>query len=168
MFHIASAEGPPPIPEHFSHEARDFLRLCFNRNPKERPNASRLLLHPFVATAVNQESMHSANPWPDPLSAVCIDGKVDISDELQTTEIDSKALNLVSEPSTGMTLKPAPLDLCKRDNKPQITTPLDELTAFEAFTREDLRNNEFLKRQWANELEKELKAMKDRGRQALE
>ena len=51
MFHIASAKGPPPLPGHISHEARDFLLLCFNRVPKERPNAGRLLQHPFITAA---------------------------------------------------------------------------------------------------------------------
>eukprot|EP00741_Cyanophora_paradoxa_P001846 tig00000507_g1789.t1 len=51
LFHIASAKGPPPIPEHLSADAHDFLMLCFRRSPKERPNASRLLTHPFVANA---------------------------------------------------------------------------------------------------------------------
>eukprot|EP00884_Botryococcus_braunii_P019516 jgi/Botrbrau1/6248/Bobra.0129s0003.2 len=49
LFHIASSKGPPPIPEHLSPEAKDFLLLCFNRVPKERPNATRLLKHPWLA-----------------------------------------------------------------------------------------------------------------------
>ncbi|KAL3135077.1 hypothetical protein ABBQ32_008022 [Trebouxia sp. C0010 RCD-2024] len=49
LFHIASSKGPPPIPENISPECRDFLLLCFNRVPKERPNATRLLQHPFLA-----------------------------------------------------------------------------------------------------------------------
>lgn len=48
MFHIASAKGPPLIPSTLSPEAQDFLRLCFDRDPKQRPNATRLLKHPFV------------------------------------------------------------------------------------------------------------------------
>jgi len=31
MFHIASSKGPPPIPEHLSAQAKDFLLLCFDR-----------------------------------------------------------------------------------------------------------------------------------------
>lgn len=31
MFQIASSKDPPPIPEHLSREAKDFLLLCFNR-----------------------------------------------------------------------------------------------------------------------------------------
>ncbi|KAK9804778.1 hypothetical protein WJX72_004880 [[Myrmecia] bisecta] len=49
LFHIASSKGPPPIPEALSPECKDFLLLCFNRVPKDRPNATRLLKHPFLA-----------------------------------------------------------------------------------------------------------------------
>lgn len=32
MFQIASSKDPPPLPEHLSREAKDFLLLCFNRS----------------------------------------------------------------------------------------------------------------------------------------
>ncbi|RDX80618.1 Mitogen-activated protein kinase kinase kinase 5, partial [Mucuna pruriens] len=38
----------PPIPETLSAEGKDFLRLCFMRNPAERPTASVLLDHRFL------------------------------------------------------------------------------------------------------------------------
>lgn len=38
----------PDIPETLSAEGKDFLHLCFRRNPAERPLASKLLEHPFV------------------------------------------------------------------------------------------------------------------------
>jgi hypothetical protein len=31
MFQIASSKDPPPIPEHLSPQAKDFLLMCFNR-----------------------------------------------------------------------------------------------------------------------------------------
>eukprot|EP00798_Chlamydomonas_sp_ICE-L_P017484 gene17484-23789_t len=52
MFHIASTTQPPEFPEHLSAEAKDFLLLCFNRVPKERPNATRLLKHPWMLNTV--------------------------------------------------------------------------------------------------------------------
>lgn len=48
MYHIAQAIGGPPLPDCLSHEGRDFLRLCFNRNPKARATAAELLRHPFL------------------------------------------------------------------------------------------------------------------------
>ncbi|XP_057449494.1 mitogen-activated protein kinase kinase kinase 5 isoform X2 [Lotus japonicus] len=38
----------PHIPETLSPEGKDFLRLCFKRNPAERPTASMLLEHRFL------------------------------------------------------------------------------------------------------------------------
>ncbi|KAK9818541.1 hypothetical protein WJX74_002024 [Apatococcus lobatus] len=49
LFHIAASKGPPPIPENVSPECQNFLLLCFNRSPRDRPNAARLLQHPFLA-----------------------------------------------------------------------------------------------------------------------
>ena len=72
LFHIASGTGPPPIPEFLSAEAHDFLILCFNRVPRDRPNASRLLRHPF---AIASPSSGSNSPVkcptrPDPAPSV--------------------------------------------------------------------------------------------------
>ncbi|XP_058081850.1 mitogen-activated protein kinase kinase kinase 5-like [Magnolia sinica] len=47
MFKVLRNETPP-IPETLSAEGKDFLQLCFQRNPADRPSASMLLEHPFV------------------------------------------------------------------------------------------------------------------------
>eukprot|EP00210_Caulerpa_lentillifera_P000036 g35.t1 len=131
MFHIASSKGTPPIPEQFSHEARDFLKLCFTRNPKERPNASRLLLHPFVAN-VGHPDLVDRPPvisLPSPVEREC-----DLDPSL-VLEIPS---NKDSE------------DLVNEDR---------------GFCLDELQNNTLIKQQWAIELEKELKEMKNRKTQ---
>ncbi|BDA50837.1 probable mitogen-activated protein kinase kinase kinase NPK1 at N-terminal half [Coccomyxa sp. Obi] len=56
LFHIASSKEPPVIPDVLSKEGRDFLLLCFNRTPKERPSASRLLRHPWLADLACQST----------------------------------------------------------------------------------------------------------------
>ncbi|KAK9907344.1 hypothetical protein WJX75_001831 [Coccomyxa subellipsoidea] len=56
LFHIASSKEPPVIPEVLSKEGRDFLLQCFNRVPKERPSASRLLRHPWLADLACQST----------------------------------------------------------------------------------------------------------------
>uniref|UniRef100_A0A6B2LDW5 Protein kinase domain-containing protein n=1 Tax=Arcella intermedia TaxID=1963864 RepID=A0A6B2LDW5_9EUKA len=48
LFNIASRNEGPPIPDDVSAECKDFLSLCFKSNPKERPHARKLLLHPWI------------------------------------------------------------------------------------------------------------------------
>ena len=48
IFRIAESKEGPPLPEGISNLARDFLRLCFQRDIKQRPRASQLLNHKFV------------------------------------------------------------------------------------------------------------------------
>ncbi|KAK6930006.1 Protein kinase domain, partial [Dillenia turbinata] len=49
LFHIGTTKAHPPIPEHLSAEAKDFLLKCLQKEPHLRPSASELLQHPFVA-----------------------------------------------------------------------------------------------------------------------
>ncbi|KAJ8610386.1 hypothetical protein CTAYLR_003895 [Chrysophaeum taylorii] len=51
MYHIACIEDPPEMPSELSGDGCQFLWLCFQRNPKLRPEASSLLLHNFAAVA---------------------------------------------------------------------------------------------------------------------
>ncbi|XP_004293235.1 PREDICTED: mitogen-activated protein kinase kinase kinase YODA-like [Fragaria vesca subsp. vesca] len=44
----------PDIPERLSAEGKEFLSLCFKRNPAERPSAKKLLDHPFVRISNDQ------------------------------------------------------------------------------------------------------------------
>ncbi|KAK3242809.1 hypothetical protein CYMTET_47512 [Cymbomonas tetramitiformis] len=53
LFHIASSQSSPPLPEFLSAEAEDFLHLCFNRDPK----------HPFIANT-QPFTVLSATPAP--------------------------------------------------------------------------------------------------------
>ncbi|XP_015888023.1 mitogen-activated protein kinase kinase kinase NPK1 isoform X2 [Ziziphus jujuba] len=48
IFHIGTTKSHPPIPEHLSAEAKDFLLKCLQEEPNLRPSASDLLQHPFV------------------------------------------------------------------------------------------------------------------------
>ncbi|MCO5559944.1 hypothetical protein L7F22_013548 [Adiantum nelumboides] len=47
-FTLEPQKSHPPIPEHLSHEAQDFLRKCLRKEPHLRPTASELLKHPFI------------------------------------------------------------------------------------------------------------------------
>ena len=51
LFHIAVTHKPPVFPDCLSDTAHDFLRLCFMKNPRDRPNAHTLLQHPFITSS---------------------------------------------------------------------------------------------------------------------
>ncbi|KAF2307228.1 hypothetical protein GH714_025595 [Hevea brasiliensis] len=48
LFYIGSTKSHPEIPEHLSAETKDFLLKCLQKEPNMRPDASKLLQHPFV------------------------------------------------------------------------------------------------------------------------
>eukprot|EP00397_Hematodinium_sp_SG-2012_P012515 GEMP01012687.1.p1 GENE.GEMP01012687.1~~GEMP01012687.1.p1 ORF type:complete len:763 (+),score=151.37 GEMP01012687.1:51-2339(+) len=49
MVRIAMSVDIPDIPEHVSSVCKDFILACLTRDPDERPSASELLQHTFVA-----------------------------------------------------------------------------------------------------------------------
>ncbi|KAM4859231.1 mitogen-activated protein kinase kinase kinase 19 [Thomomys bottae] len=49
MFYIGAHRGlMPPLPDHFSQHAVDFVRMCLTRDQHERPSALQLLKHSFL------------------------------------------------------------------------------------------------------------------------
>ncbi|XP_048201538.1 mitogen-activated protein kinase kinase kinase 19 isoform X2 [Perognathus longimembris pacificus] len=49
MFYIGAHRGlMPPLPDHFSQHAADFVRMCLTRDQHERPSALQLLKHSFL------------------------------------------------------------------------------------------------------------------------
>jgi len=54
MVRIAMSEETPPVPEQLSGLGRDFVEQCTRRAPEERPDASQLLAHEFLAVDLNQ------------------------------------------------------------------------------------------------------------------
>ncbi|KAJ3450229.1 mitogen-activated protein kinase kinase kinase a [Anaeramoeba flamelloides] len=48
LFHIGTCETGPSYPSTISEECKDFLDLCFQIDPDERPSTGILLKHPFV------------------------------------------------------------------------------------------------------------------------
>ncbi|KAE8076995.1 hypothetical protein FH972_015606 [Carpinus fangiana] len=72
LFHIGTTKSHPPIPEHLSAEAKDFLLKCLQKEPDLRPTASDLLQHPFVtgeyweSHAVGSSVMESGNQMVTP------------------------------------------------------------------------------------------------------
>ncbi|KAJ0976811.1 hypothetical protein J5N97_012285 [Dioscorea zingiberensis] len=48
IFKIGNSKDIPEIPDHFSEDGKNFLKLCLQRDPAARPTAARLMEHPFV------------------------------------------------------------------------------------------------------------------------
>jgi len=59
LYNIAMGESYPDIPDILSELCKDFLQQCFKRNPQERPNATRLLKHPWLI---------ASSPLPSPMN----------------------------------------------------------------------------------------------------
>lgn len=47
MFHVVQ-DDYPPFPVGISEDCQDFMRLCFHKNPEERPTAAKLLEHSWL------------------------------------------------------------------------------------------------------------------------
>ncbi|KAK2969449.1 hypothetical protein RJ640_011346, partial [Escallonia rubra] len=100
LFHIGTTKSHPPIPEHLSAEAKDFLLKCLQKEPHLRLSAPELLQHPFV-TGEYQEthpllrtSMMSFNPMSEPNDDwPC---KFD-----ESPELDRSARNLITGQTTA-------------------------------------------------------------------
>jgi serine/threonine protein kinase len=56
MFHIGIATQHPPLPEpgQLSDIGIEFIELCLSLDPADRPTASELLLHPWVAATAKE------------------------------------------------------------------------------------------------------------------
>ncbi|KAL5786605.1 hypothetical protein ACOSQ2_008997 [Xanthoceras sorbifolium] len=80
LFYIGTTKSHPPIPDHLSVEAKDFLLKCLQREPNLRPTASELLKHPFVtgehgeALPVLPASVMEISETPPPSDATDFEG----------------------------------------------------------------------------------------------
>ena len=56
MFHIGIATQHPPLPEpgQLSESGIEFIELCLTIDPSERPTASELFYHPWLAPMFQQ------------------------------------------------------------------------------------------------------------------
>ncbi|QCD84834.1 mitogen-activated protein kinase kinase kinase [Vigna unguiculata] len=60
IFKIGNSKDMPEIPEHLSNDAKNFIKLCLQRDPSARPTAQMLLdQHPFIQ---DQSATKAANP----------------------------------------------------------------------------------------------------------
>ncbi|GMH60924.1 hypothetical protein TrST_g8755 [Triparma strigata] len=61
----AIQDSPPPAVPGFSASMQDFLNACLSKDPKERPSASQLLQHDFVAKYANSPLAAEEEPTLD-------------------------------------------------------------------------------------------------------
>ncbi|PNY08634.1 ATP binding protein [Trifolium pratense] len=70
MFKIGNSKELPTIPDHLSEEGKDFVKLCLQRDPLDRPSANQLLDHPFVKSASLERFILNADPSESPSSVI--------------------------------------------------------------------------------------------------
>ncbi|KAJ1411802.1 Protein kinase domain [Sesbania bispinosa] len=70
LFKIGNSKELPTIPAHLSEEGKDFVRLCLQRNPLNRPSAGQLLEHPFVKNAMLERHILTASPSEAPAAII--------------------------------------------------------------------------------------------------
>jgi len=58
MFRIASTQEPPVLPDFVSDIAREFLSVCFHRNPQDRATADQLLQHKWLEGVMTPSELH--------------------------------------------------------------------------------------------------------------
>ncbi|TVU05834.1 hypothetical protein EJB05_49018, partial [Eragrostis curvula] len=56
LYYVGTTKSHPPIPEHLSPEAKDFLLKCLQKEPERRYGAADLLQHPFVTGGLEDVS----------------------------------------------------------------------------------------------------------------
>ncbi|XP_047091726.1 mitogen-activated protein kinase kinase kinase 3-like [Lolium rigidum] len=59
IFKIGNSKDIPDIPDHLSSEAKNFLKLCLQRDPAARPTAAQLIEHPWVKDQASVRSSRS-------------------------------------------------------------------------------------------------------------
>ncbi|XP_050224538.1 mitogen-activated protein kinase kinase kinase ANP1-like [Mercurialis annua] len=126
LFHIGSTKSHPEIPEHLSAEAKDFLLQCLQKEPNMRPDASKLLQHPFLT---------GQHVVPDPVCTSSMETSP-ISPPPHTTELKtlhmpsiSGSMDICNLGSLNCSVDPKKLleskDLWRRNNSDDDTCQMD-------------------------------------------
>uniref|UniRef100_A0A6Q2YRY3 non-specific serine/threonine protein kinase n=1 Tax=Esox lucius TaxID=8010 RepID=A0A6Q2YRY3_ESOLU len=95
LLKIAKSEPPTlELPNKWSPEFNDFLKMALDKNPESRPTAAQLLEHPFVSSVKTNR----------PLRELVAEAKAEVMEEIEDNredgeEDDAAELNITAEPS---------------------------------------------------------------------
>ncbi|KAI5066678.1 hypothetical protein GOP47_0019302 [Adiantum capillus-veneris] len=105
---LGSSQESPPLPKLASAEAKDFLRLCLQRDPKARPTAGELLQHPFVVRGSkgdeDLDGIECRNIWEELLGAGSPRSTLKLADQYWGSDIEccsTAAATASSMPNVG-------------------------------------------------------------------
>ncbi|WJX48012.1 mitogen-activated protein kinase kinase kinase [Trifolium repens] len=100
MFKIGNSRELPTIPDHLSEEGKDFVRLCLQREPLDRPSADQLLDHPFVKNASLERFILNADPSESPSSVINAMRSLAIGPSKHNVCLDLEAAGIPGIPPT--------------------------------------------------------------------
>lgn len=127
----AIVEGEPPgLPdEGYSSTARDFVKKCLNKVPKERPTYAALLQHPWMAPFSKIETITEEAEEGEEADAVAdAVGKISLSSGTEDKEVaewvksvlDRKKKGLNPSSAARPALHAAPLDSVSPTSSPAV------------------------------------------------
>ncbi|XP_020216589.1 mitogen-activated protein kinase kinase kinase YODA isoform X2 [Cajanus cajan] len=94
MFKIGNSKELPTIPDHLSEDGKDFVMLCLQRDPENRPSAAQLLEHPFVKNAMLERSILTALPAEAPPAIINAVKSLGIGPAKHNLCLDSEAAGI--------------------------------------------------------------------------
>ncbi|KAK9937411.1 hypothetical protein M0R45_014205 [Rubus argutus] len=99
IYCVGTTKSHPPIPEHLSSSAKNFLHECLQKEPTMRPSASELLQHPFLTgKEVESQNLSHSAVMDVEMASFC----QTYSEEIDSTWSDQAAnSNFVSDPTCG-------------------------------------------------------------------
>ncbi|CAL4974544.1 unnamed protein product [Urochloa decumbens] len=96
---IGYTDAVPELPPWLSPEAKDFLRVCLERNPRRRPTAEQVLDHPFIVSA--EPAKHF---WASPTSTLdtAFWESDDEDDEVEASESAAGRISSLASPRSAL------------------------------------------------------------------
>lgn len=99
----AIVEGEPPgLPDNYSSTARDFVRRCLNKVPKERPTYAMLLQHPWLKSMTQPQTITEEAEEGEEADAVAdAVGKINLSSGTDDEEVAQWVQGVLAQKKQG-------------------------------------------------------------------